>query len=396
MLSNPLVVQSNSDWPKARKFIFAICLIIFLFQLYKTTARYYRYDTEFKLKQPNGRLLDLPAITVCTDKDVMYLKSKLKSRYPSIDRELKKIDNTSISSVEKRILMENVYRRYIRSSDRHFFERSVKDTDFMECYLRPPTVYMKDSNWQLDWADCSGFSPVLESRVHSFGKCFTFFSRQQSDLKDLSDFRVEKNKLEDYGNLMSIVLSTDLFNDVLGSDYGSVHDSKESLFMFIHDSYSMPSFEMSDAIKITAGNLYDIRFWSTTKTLLKKPFPSNCVDYQKNFNTKESPKSKVQCEHDCYVGKSSLYLGCLVPKSPLMNDDKLKGTDLSRCPYLHDIFKSQKLAKECSDSCNQDCHQTDYKFDVKTSGHRFQGMEMTTVIITIRNTFPSFLSPKIW
>jgi hypothetical protein len=186
------VIKSSHEWSKLQKFIFFVCLIGLSYQLFKISREYYSYKTEVKTRIDQRKdALDLPAITICTPNGVTYLKKTLRARYPELNKTLGLIDNTNASADLKDFYKDRIYYKYIdESKAEKFFKNSIKDEDFVECYLREPTILMINKKWFLTYSDCSAVVPVLESKVETYGKCFTYFSQQYSRVKDITDFQV--------------------------------------------------------------------------------------------------------------------------------------------------------------------------------------------------------------
>ncbi|CAG2172586.1 unnamed protein product [Oppiella nova] len=411
-----LTVESGpvNQWPKTRKFLFLICLIAFMYQIFQITRRYYKYDVEIRTKQlerRDRRHLDIPAVTICTGSDVAYLKKTLYREFPKIKQSFVEIDKQNLTDEKTYVQKELRYYMTAWSLDyKSYFKHTIQERDFMRCYLNPPTIYMKSHEWTLRAAYCRAFAPVVETRVTPYGKCFTYFSRQDSEFKDRTDMQIDVNDIDSRSSVVSLVVSMDKFADAIYGGDVELNDVVESTgdgdvnqnaYMFIHEGTRTPSFDLNDAIVLTAGKYYDVRFWSTSRQKLKPPFPHNCYDYHKDMMSKESAKSREQCVRNCYVRKSSAASQCLVARNPLVNDHTVRSYDLRQCYNPMNYFShkslqitikngmdyktSQRISSECQKSCREDCHQTDYHYDYRKSDHHLTGIHNPNSDFTLRN-----------
>jgi hypothetical protein len=367
MIANPLAKPSH-EWPKSRKFMFLLCLVGLSYQLIGISRQYYAYKTEIKTKvdQQNDKL-DLPAITLCTPRAVTHLKKSLRSRYPELNKTLDLIDKTNTSRELKEYYKERIYFKYVEEKgSENFFKNSIKDEEFIECNLHQPTIWMLNKKWFLPFTECSAIQPVLESQVESYGKCFTYFSQQYSKIKDFSDFQIKPT----LSTILSLFISFNEFEDALNYNLLSNRVSQTSVYLFIHQANTLPSFDPNDAIELEPGKQYDIAFKKSSKMLLKPPYDTDCFDYSKKFTT-DSPKSSDQCVRHCHREKSKFsFASCISQVDVIANDYALKNQKVKSCTTLNAYLFSQRLLDECTKSCKKDCKQIDYMMNWRKFDHK--------------------------
>jgi hypothetical protein len=273
----------------------------------------------------------------------------------------------------KEYYKERIYFKYVEKEgsekgSEKFFKDSIKDEEFIGCYLDEPTIWMLNKKWYLSYAECSAIQPVLESQVKSYGKCFTYFSQQYSKIKDFSDFQIKPT----LSKILDLFISFDVFEDAL--NYNLLFDrvSQTSVYLFIHQANTLPSFDPNDAIELEPGKLYDIAFKKSSKMLLKPPYDTDCFDYSKQFTT-DSPKSNDQCVRHCHREKSKFsFASCISQVDVIANDYALKNQRVESCTTLNAYLFSQRLLNECTKSCKKDCKQIDYIVNSRKFDHGFK------------------------
>lgn len=370
------------------------------FQTRRLLLTYLEFETVVKVDIVKPYAIDLPGVTICTDRYNYVLKSKLEKRYPQIRDELNiyKQNKADLNETENSEEIMKIYRTYkekayYNSTIQEWFELMVEPYMLMECKLLIKPEWHRVNN--KTWPTCFEMGNPTWSLPYGAGVCWTFFSQVNP-----GQFNTKENWYQiivESGYLASFRFFYDIYDDFVEDVVPPTDDRLDD----IHELAGIITFPKAiypiislDRATIRPGTNYELSFSQTNARLLNWPYITNCRIYGEQGRWKNY-KSNYECIDSCLTEKLLSNCHCIYNQSrgeritkwsANMSESALKfcledrnSTDICRNSDEFEMKIARPSNCKIKGICNNNCYEEYYRYEVQQNiwDNETDGQNMT-------------------
>ncbi|CAG2104717.1 unnamed protein product, partial [Medioppia subpectinata] len=211
-----MLVEVNVNNFAVRAIVCLALLMGCIWHIVDISVIYFRYETTVSIVLDRAQLIELPAITICTNVSHVIDTEYLRHRYPN-DTALVNITDTNENKWQ--------YRQYLLNLtlEEQLLNGTIGANRFFNiCGVRAPLALSNVSDRQYHHVNCTLVSPVVES-INNYYKCFTIFNQNGSKLTNRYRVDHDAEFHENGFNLFWFALNTTYLREL--SLY--MHDRRE-------------------------------------------------------------------------------------------------------------------------------------------------------------------------
>ncbi|CAG2105146.1 unnamed protein product [Medioppia subpectinata] len=259
-----MLAEVNVNNFAVRAIVCLALLIGCIWHIVDISVIYFRYETTVSTVLDIAQVVELPAITICTNVSYVVDADYLRYRYPN-DTALANITDTNENKWQYNQYLYNL------TLEEQLLNGTIGANRFFNiCGVRAPLALSNVSDRLYNHVHCTLVSPIVES-INNYYKCFTLFNQNASQLADSDRYRVDHDAefRENKFSLFWFVLNTRYLREP--SIY--MHDRREPFVGRVEGQSTAISLDHRHygAIGITYKEI-DIN-------RLPPPYRTSCADY---------------------------------------------------------------------------------------------------------------------
>jgi hypothetical protein len=254
------------------------CLILLagcIWHVLGVSRLYFEYKTNVNVRFERERLVQMPAITICSNVTQTIRRDYLMKRFPLYINKI----------TEKWILTQYLRRLTIREQ---LLNATVSPHQFFNsCSVMKPIAY--EDRHDIEYVDCKNISEYRQY-INYYVKCFTIVSQLNNENND--NYIVDYDAtVRDNGFQLFHLLLNDEYLDSVNIFFHSRHTPFKGYFGGqINDLH----------LNTTKYSGYSLTYVKTTTELLPSPYETSCLDYN-SIGYKSQSHCIAKCKANYYM-----------------------------------------------------------------------------------------------